>query len=42
MHGDGDWSEVLTWSMCVPTMNIGALGACTMMELSQKLRPACS
>ena len=36
VHRDGDRSEVLTQFMCVPTMNIGALGACTKMSLSQK------
>ena len=36
MHGDGTQPEVLTWCMCVPIMNMGAFGACTEMELSQK------
>ena len=35
-------NPVPTWSRCVPTTKIGAWGAWTEMELSQKLRPACS
>ena len=32
----------LTWSTWEPTIKMGALGACTVIELSQKSRPACS
>ena len=31
-----------TWSMCVPTINMGASGAWLCIELSQKSSPACS
>ena len=39
MHQDVAQSEVSTWSMCVPIMNMGAFGACTKMSLSQKCQP---
>ena len=34
--------SIYTWSMCVPTIKIGALGAWEFIELSQKSKPAYS